>query len=481
MTNSRQESPVTPVYSERQLVPRFADGVMLATLSASALAAMAIASSFGSPALGMGLALVLLAIGAVAFAVARGSLMSQLLLVSANAAMVALHIQLGRGTLEFHFGVFVLLGLVLVYRDWRSVLLTAGFFAVHHVLFDRLQALGWGVYCTPEPDFLKTSMHAIYVSAQTAVELVLATALRRATVASCELSALIQRIDASGSVVCLDLADLPVKSPVAKSLKEAIGKIHAAVTDVSMAAASIETAATEISTGNQDLSQRTEEQASNLQRTASSMEQITGTVRNLADLASRADSYARQASAAAEAGGGAVSKVVDTIGEIAHSSRQIGDIIGTIDGIAFQTNILALNAAVEAARAGEQGRGFAVVAGEVRVLAKRSAEAAKEIRSLITQSTDRVTSGTQLVAEAGVGMSAIVEQAHSVSELIAEISGAAREQTLGIGEIGSAISLLDTVTQQNAALVEQSAAAADSLRHQTVLLNTVVGRFVLTV
>lgn len=479
MTNFRESSTSTPAYSERQMVPRFADGVMLATLAVSALAAMAIASAYGSLGMGSGVALTLLAIGTVTFASARGSLLSQVVLVCANAAMVALHIQLGRGTLEFHFGVFVLLGLVLVYRDWRSVLLTAAFFAVHHVLFDRLQALGWGLYCTPEPDFLKTSMHAIYVIAQTAVELVLATALRRATVASCELSALIQRIDASGSV-CLDLSDLPVKAPVAKLLKEAIGKVHAAVTDVRMAAASIEMAATDISTGNLDLSQRTEEQASNLQRTACSMEQITGTVRSLAESAGRADAYARQASAAAQAGGGAVSKVVDTIGEIAHSSRQIGEIIGTIDGIAFQTNILALNAAVEAARAGEQGRGFAVVAGEVRVLAKRSADAAKEIRALITQSTERVSSGTQLVAEAGVGMSTIVEQAQSVSGLIAEISGAAQEQTLGIGEIGSAISQLDTVTQQNAALVEQSAAAADSLRHQTVLLNAVVGRFVLT-
>ena len=464
--------------SERQLVPRFGDAVMLCTLAASAAAALLVGSTYGSSGLAAVVATILLAAGVLAFSLKRGSYGSQVVLVLANAAMVALHIQLGRGTIEFHFGVFVLLGLVLVYRDWRAVVLTAGFFAVHHVAFDRLQAMGWRVYCTPQPDLLKTSMHAIYVVVQAAVELVLATALRRATRTSSELAMLIERIDA-GDSVCLDVADIQVKSPIAILLKGAVGKVHAAMQDVSSAAASIETAATEISTGNSDLSMRTEEQASNLQRTASSMEEITGTVRNLASSADRADHLARQASAAASAGGTAVAKVVETIDEIASSSRRIEDIIGTIDGIAFQTNILALNAAVEAARAGDQGRGFAVVAGEVRALAKRSADASKEIRHLIATSTEKVATGTQLVAAAGADMQSIVDQAESVSQLIGQISGAAREQTLGISDVGDAVAQLDGVTQQNAALVEQSAAAADSLRNQTVLLNTVVGRFCL--
>lgn len=455
---------------------RFADAVMLSTLGVSLLGTLAIASQYGGLGLACTASLAICALGLLAFFSARGTLASQMVLVVANAAMVALHIQLGRGTLEFHFGVFVLLGLVLVYRDWRAVLTTAAFFAVHHVLFDRLQAAGWSVYCTPQADLLKTSMHALYVIAQTAVEVVLAVALRRATITSAELATLIDRMD-GGASVCLDVQDVSARSPEAVSLKNALAKVHAAVKDVREAASSIETAATEISTGNIDLSHRTDEQATNLQRTASSMEEITGTVQSLADSAARADELAKDAAASAATGGTAVLKVVETIGRIADSSRQIEDIIGTIDGIAFQTNILALNAAVEAARAGDQGRGFSVVAGEVRTLAMRAADAAKEIRQLILDSTRTVEVGTQLVADAGTHMHAIVDQAKAVSQLIGQISSAAKEQTLGISDIGGAVAQLDGVTQQNAALVEQSAAAADSLRSQTVLLNAVVGRF----
>jgi methyl-accepting chemotaxis protein len=240
---------------------------------------------------------------------------------------------------------------------------------------------------------------------------------------------------------------------------------------------SIATGSGQIATGNHDLSQRTEEQASNLQQTAASMEQLTGTVKNNAETARAATQLANAACDVAARGGTVVGHVVTTMADITASSKKIADIIGVIDGIAFQTNILALNAAVEAARAGEQGRGFAVVAGEVRSLAQRSASAAKEIKALIGASVDRVEAGSRLVGDAGRTMDEIVSQVKRVNDLIAEISAATGEQTTGIGQVSHAVSQLDQVTQQNAALVEESAAAAESLRVQADTLVKAVAAF----
>ncbi len=243
---------------------------------------------------------------------------------------------------------------------------------------------------------------------------------------------------------------------------------------------SVATASSQIAQGNIDLSQRTEEQASNLQQTAASMEQLTATVKQNADTARQASQLASGASTVAGRGGDVVDRVVSTMEDISASSKKIADIIGVIDGIAFQTNILALNAAVEAARAGEQGRGFAVVAGEVRSLAQRSAEAAKEIKSLIGASVDKVEAGSALVGDAGRTMGEIVSQVKRVSDLLGEISAASAEQTSGIGQIGDAVTQLDQVTQQNAALVEQSAAAAESLKAQATQLAQAVAFFTLS-
>jgi methyl-accepting chemotaxis protein len=240
---------------------------------------------------------------------------------------------------------------------------------------------------------------------------------------------------------------------------------------------SIATGAGQIAAGNADLSQRTEEQASNLQQTAASMEQMTSTVRNNADTAQQANQLAAGAASAAGHGGKVVDQVVVTMEEISQASRKIADIIGVIDGIAFQTNILALNAAVEAARAGEQGRGFAVVAGEVRALAQRSANAAREVKSLIGHSAEKVENGTRLVSEAGRSMQDIVTQVQRVSQLINDISNATVEQSSGITQVGQAMAQLDQVTQQNAALVEESAAAAESLNQQAARLVEAVNAF----
>ncbi len=262
-----------------------------------------------------------------------------------------------------------------------------------------------------------------------------------------------------------------------RGLADMQGSLRKLVGEVRSSTDSIATASSEISDGNHDLSTRTEQTASNLQQAASSMVQLTGTVKQSADSARQANQLANSAAEVAQRGGVVVSQVVATMNDINASSKKIADIIGVIDGIAFQTNILALNAAVEAARAGEQGRGFAVVASEVRSLAGRSAEAAKEIKGLIGASVDKVESGSRLVADAGATMSEIVSSVQRVSDIIGEITAASSEQSDGIGQVNSSVIQLDQMTQQNAALVEQSAAAAESLKEQANRLSQVIGTF----
>ncbi len=279
--------------------------------------------------------------------------------------------------------------------------------------------------------------------------------------------------------------DLLVEAPVAPgdqdSMMSALARtqqaLRALVADVSESAQAISGATGEIAAGNQDLSNRTEQQAGSLQQTAASMEQLTSTVRHNADAADEANKLARQASSVAADGGAVVQQVVQTMDAISDQGRKIADITSVIDGIAFQTNILALNAAVEAARAGEQGRGFAVVASEVRNLAQRSAQAAKEIKVLIEDSAGTVDLGSRLVVEAGNVMGDVVSQAQGVSTMMNEITSASVEQSAGIGQIGDAVQQLDQVTQQNAALVEESAAAAESLKQQAAELDRLVAVF----
>ncbi len=262
-----------------------------------------------------------------------------------------------------------------------------------------------------------------------------------------------------------------------RALKDMNGSLIRIVGEVRHSTEAIAIASTQIASGNMDLSSRTEEQASSLEETASSMEELTGTVRQNADNARQANQLALTASSVASKGGDVVSQVVDTMGSINDSAKKIADIIGVIDGIAFQTNILALNAAVEAARAGEQGRGFAVVAGEVRSLAQRSAAAAKEIKTLIGDSVQKVNAGSRLVDDAGSTMQEVVASVRRVTDIMGEITAASQEQTTGIEQINQAVIQMDSVTQQNAALVEQAAAAAASLQHQAGSLAQVVGVF----
>ena len=264
---------------------------------------------------------------------------------------------------------------------------------------------------------------------------------------------------------------------IMRALNRMAQRLRETLAEVRQASSQISVASQEVAVGASDLSVRTEQTAGNLEKTASSMEQITTMVRQASDSAQHANQLALTAATVAQQGGEVVSRVVETMNGINQSSTRISDIISVIDGIAFQTNILALNAAVEAARAGEQGRGFAVVAGEVRNLAQRSAEAAKEIKALITESVTRVEAGTSLVHEAGETIRGVVSHSRQVSDIVAELMASSAEQAQGIGQVNEAVSLLDQMTQQNAALVEESSAAAESLQEQAHRLDAQVAVF----
>ncbi|OXI34381.1 chemotaxis protein [Burkholderia sp. AU16741] len=277
------------------------------------------------------------------------------------------------------------------------------------------------------------------------------------------------------------MVDLPLargdSSSLMASLEAMRAKLTSIVQGIKASAESISVAAAEVAQGNVDLSQRTEEQAASLEETAASMEELTSTVRQNTDNARQGSTLAAAASQTASSGGGAVKQVVSTMEDIASSSHKVAEIISVIEGIAFQTNILALNAAVEAARAGEQGRGFAVVAGEVRTLAQRSAVAAKEIKELIGTSVSHVAAGSNLVSNAGATMEEIVRSVKRVTDIMGEIASASGEQTTGIEQINVAVTQMDEVTQQNAALVEQATAAAQSMADQAASLKAAVSIF----
>jgi len=286
-----------------------------------------------------------------------------------------------------------------------------------------------------------------------------------------------QRVAAGDLTSHIEVESRDETGQLLQALKDMNGALVNIVSEVRNGTETIASASQQIATGNADLSSRTESQAGSLEETASSMEELTSTVKQNADNARQANQLAVSASEVAVKGGAVVSEVVDTMGLINESARKIVDIIGVIDGIAFQTNILALNAAVEAARAGEQGRGFAVVASEVRNLAQRSAQAAKEIKALIDNSVEKVDAGSKLVDQAGVTMQEVVESIRRVTDIMGEISAASAEQTSGIEQVQQAVTQMDETTQQNAALVEEAAAAAESLREQADKLAQVVSVF----
>ena len=481
------QAPYPTLHTDNSLAPGQTQGldpnhrVVLVAIAAIWVGALIYAGIEGS---GMGLVAVLGAVlmgASVAAAAALGdSKFARMLMPTLGMAMVALMIHAARGHTEAHFAVFAFLAVTVVYRDWRAVVAGAAAIAVHHISFDYFQEMGWSAICFTEPSLVRVLEHAAYVVAEAGVLVLLANQARAQSRAADELASMANRLISADGRVNLSFAHEPVRWEASRKVQQMLQRVEVALSAVDHAAESIHVASREVAAGNQDLSRRTEEAAASLQHTASATEQLTGTFHHSAESARTAAALATSAASVAQRGGAVVAQVVHTMGEINASSKKIADIIGVIDGIAFQTNILALNAAVEAARAGEQGRGFAVVAGEVRSLAQRSANAAREIKTLIGNSVDKVESGSRLVSDAGSTMDEIVASVQRVTGMISEISNASAEQNSGIVQINGAVTRLDTMTQQNASLVEEGAAAAESLREQAQCLNDAVGVFQLS-
>jgi methyl-accepting chemotaxis protein len=453
------------------------DRVMLSAVAVVFAAAIAYGAANAGAGLPLAVGGLLMALSIGAALAGRGGTLSQLSLPALGMAMVGLLIHAARGQAETHFAVFALLAATVVYRHWLPVVAGAATIAVHHLSFNFFQQWGWGPVCFTEPGLGRVVEHAAYVVAESALLVLLAQRARADFAAVREIAGVAGRLVSAEGQLDFAALGMPVRDANARRLVDTLRRVEASITQVRATADSLGTAATEIASGNADLSSRTEQAASSLQQTASSMEQLTHTVQSSAEAARQAHQLAESAASVAERGGRVVGGVVATMSEIDASSKKIADIIGVIDGIAFQTNILALNAAVEAARAGEQGRGFAVVAGEVRSLAQRSAEAAREIKALIGASVEKVSAGSQQVRDAGATMQQIVDSVRKVTDIVGEITRTAGEQSEGIGQVNGAVSQLDRMTQQNAALVEQSAAAAESLKEQARQLAEVLAIF----
>ncbi|GGY90879.1 methyl-accepting chemotaxis protein [Pseudoduganella plicata] len=410
-----------------------------------------------------------------------GSRVTRMLMAASLMVFTALHIHQAAGAPETHFGVFVLLAFLLCYRDYTVILAAAGLIAVHHLSFNYLQELGFGVRCLTQPSITIVFVHAGYVVAETVVLCYLCSILRREALRAFELQAAVDTMaDPATGKIDLRASKEAIRSATGQALERAVATMHRTIAGVAQGVVTVETAASDIAAGNDDLSTRSAEQAQVLYGTVEAMNELAVTVKRNGDHARRANDLAISASDVAVCGGEVVAQVVQTMGAINESSRKVADIIGVIDSIAFQTNILALNAAVEAARAGEQGRGFAVVASEVRNLAQRSASAAQEIKQLIGDSVARVSAGTVQVGRAGETMGQIVDRVNQVTAIIAEISSSSTGQEDHIANTLVALTDMADVTEQNAALVYQVGTAASTLLAQAEELSLTIGTFTLS-
>jgi methyl-accepting chemotaxis protein len=413
-----------------------ADSLFLAVLWGLLALSLALAFVYDALALTVAVGMPLVLVPSALILAAPGRLVTRLAVAVALMLFCALNIHQAHGMTELHFGIFVLLAFLVCYQDWRVIIAAAATAAVHHLTFSYLQAWGYPTMCFTRPGIGIVLLHAAYVVVEAAVLSYLAVRLRRESTA----------VAASAGTLHDTLLAM-------RSSADQVARDMDLITRTSNAVAS----------GSADLSTRAATQAARLEQAAVAVDQLTATVKRNVDHAALADELVGSASALAVQGGAVGADVVRTMDAIRSSSREVQDIISVIDGIAFQTNILALNAAVEAARAGEQGRGFAVVAGEVRSLAQRSAQAAREVRLLIGESVGRVDTGGKLVDEAGQAMHQIVDSVKRVADIMTAISGASQEQRDGIEQVRDSIREMEATTRQTAELVEQSAGAAETM------------------
>lgn len=465
-------SHVSRPHSNLKKLALRADRLVVALLFLGALGAIALGVVNGPALSGSFLAIALTAAGVIMWRIAPGSLFSSIGLAVSGMLMVCLHIQLSMGLTELHFGVFVFLAFLLVYRDWRPIAAAAATIAVHHILFDRLQSLGWPVFCMTEANFGRVLIHATFVVVQTAVEVLMALRMRSDAQAAQELHDLCH--PTSDGQLNLDVSEVKVRSSTAIEVREAFLKLQDLVHQARMTSEVVLNSSANIAQSNQQLEQRAHTTSTQLQATTGCVQEIQKSAQSSATESASARRLASQATQDAEKCGELVAQVVVAMNAINESSRKIGEIVSLIDSIAFQTNILALNAAVEAARAGEHGNGFAVVATEVRQLAQRSANAAKDVRDLIKSSLQHANEGVGLVDTAGASMKSVVDQTITMAQVIDNLSMRSHEQAQSLEQAAATVTTLDEMAKETVKLVEQSTASASLLLQQAQKLKMVV-------
>ena len=453
------------------------DRSLLASLVMLAGGAVGYASETGAVAATVITALALLGSAAGVAWLSSGRRASQFALPAIGMALVALMIQAAAGKSEAHFAVFAFLAVTVVYRHWMPVVVAATTIAVHHLSFNYFQQWMWGPICFVEPGLDRVIEHAAYVVAEAAILLMLASRAGREHRAAEELRGIADGLRQRGGKVDFSAASQTYDSEIAQALAASLTEVAVSVGVVRESVEAVNGAAGDVAAESAALAARTAGALDHLEKTSTSLDEIARTARDTADSARQAESQVRAAAVVADRGGEAVARVVSTMDDITAKSRRINEITGVIDGIAFQTQILALNAAVEAARAGGHGRGFAVVAGEVQLLAKRSADAAREIKGLIGENVDSVQHGTSLVGDAGRTMQEIVAAVRQVAALVNSISTASTAQSEGVGEVNRSIGHLGTMTQENAGIARRSQATAADLNHQAARLNAATRTF----